>query len=234
MAAALPNADGDSRLRVEFCWHGDRYAHVIWLETSTVHLAILSSIEGDPVNAWPPSPSLTQCDQITLADQRQAWALLGMAGSSHWSLSVEPTTCARAWNFDIACRLRTAQQESGSWLGSTYAPAPGWRVLAESQEAPPGDTPQRLPFSAASGSSGLIPAGWRAVARLAPVDPSVVGRSSQLAVILALPPAVQAETAYHILPDGNLQLFPTGAPGTGRQTCRWRYLIGVESLTCGD
>jgi len=80
-------------------------------------LPLLSSLEGDGEDAWPPSPPLQQLSLEGARAGHQAALLIGMAGRSHWSLSVvkiadEPGSL----EFDVACRAN----QSPLRLGSSY------------------------------------------------------------------------------------------------------------------
>ena len=84
-------------LRVEFLWLGDRYGHRIEAASG----AVLVSEEGAPEDSWPPSPPL-QSLHLETREHVQIAYLVGMAGSGHWSASIEADT-------DIEClALETA------------------------------------------------------------------------------------------------------------------------------
>jgi hypothetical protein len=109
-------ADG-LHLRIEFQWLGDRFGHTI----SAVHPSgeirpLLESIEGTPADNWPTSPPLQSLSIETLKDGRRAALLVGMAGGSHWSASIEATPCRAEFIFDMACR----HNRQPIWLGSRY------------------------------------------------------------------------------------------------------------------
>jgi hypothetical protein len=57
--------------------------------------------------------------------------LVGMAGRSHWSVSVEPETAANTLLFDVACRV----QQPPIWLGSSYQWQSPVSVVADSGAA---------------------------------------------------------------------------------------------------
>ena len=96
-----------SGLRLSFYWHGDRYAHRVSLvdggAEATSLLASVEDVGDDP--AWPCSPPL---QQLHIEDRAGGAAamLVGMAGRSHWSMSVESRPAARELHFDLACRLQ--------------------------------------------------------------------------------------------------------------------------------
>jgi hypothetical protein len=77
----------------------------------------LLSCEGDHDELWPASPPLQQHSLQSAGDGRRFVLLLGMAGNSHWSLSIEEQPAEAALLFDVACRL----QRAPAWLGSCYA-----------------------------------------------------------------------------------------------------------------
>jgi hypothetical protein len=102
------------RVRLRFFWRGDRYAHRLELADWPEGDVGLESLEGDAGDAWPPSPALQQLS-VQQGDGGQPCALLlGMAGKSHWSMSVE-ARASTLW-FDVACRL----QQQPDRLGSSY------------------------------------------------------------------------------------------------------------------
>ena len=106
-------------LRVDFFWRQDRYAHRIVAVAEAGERVLLESVEGTSAEPWPTAPPL---QQLSVEEpSRGAWVglLVGMAGKSHWSMSVEPLPGTRRIAFDVACRLR----ESPALLGSTYRPA---------------------------------------------------------------------------------------------------------------
>jgi hypothetical protein len=92
-------------LRVEFVWRGDRFGHVLSIVEQDRGVApLLESIEAHASDLWPPSPPLQSVRIEELAGGRKAALLVGMAGRSHWSASVEPVIGQAALVFDVACR----------------------------------------------------------------------------------------------------------------------------------
>lgn len=109
---------------VVFTRRGDRVGHAV-LRTDCAaaageHLtsapALLESIEGTAEDDWPTSPPLKELHFENRPDGRRLALLIGMAGRSHWSLSVELDASAGRVTFDVACRLRSQPER----LGSTY------------------------------------------------------------------------------------------------------------------
>ncbi len=108
-------------LRVEFVWRGDRFCHVIsaiGVDGDVVllldSLEGLDSLDGTAADDWPPSPPLQSLHRETLAGGRQALLLVGAAGRSHWSASVEAGNDPATLTFDIACRAGGAAAQLGS------------------------------------------------------------------------------------------------------------------------
>ncbi|MCE9545258.1 MAG: hypothetical protein K8T25_07045, partial [Planctomycetia bacterium] len=111
--------------RASFHACGDRIAHTIGVVVAGRFVPLLASMEGTPDDDWPPSPPLTTIDVPAKSGGGSAThptttttaaLLVGMAGRSHWSLSVELD--AQAWRitFDAAVRLK----ELPARLGSAY------------------------------------------------------------------------------------------------------------------
>ncbi|GIW96182.1 MAG: hypothetical protein KatS3mg110_4223 [Pirellulaceae bacterium] len=109
----LPTPEG--RIAVAFAFRIDRFCHrVDWVSEKTV-LPLLSSAEGDDQQPWPTSPPIQQLDQLQERD-RVVLLGLGMAGQSHWSISVSVDGASSRLVWDVACRI----QGTPDWLGSTY------------------------------------------------------------------------------------------------------------------
>lgn len=104
-------------LRVRFTWQGDRFAHEVSVERDGTWQPVLVSVEGTPEDDWPPSPPFQSLHIEEREDGRTLALLVGMAGKSHWSASIEIDAAARAVLFDVACRLRAP---AAGPLGSTY------------------------------------------------------------------------------------------------------------------
>ena len=78
---------------------------------------LLESVEGTPSDDWPASPPLQSLQRRRSCRTAAAALLVGMAGRSHWSASVEAGPRPAALVFDIACRHT---QRPSAWLGSRY------------------------------------------------------------------------------------------------------------------
>jgi hypothetical protein len=113
-------------LRLEFRWLGDRYGHLISkIKPGSDPEPLVESIEGAPSDAWPPSPPLQSVTFQTLTNSAQAALLVGMAGRSHWSASIEAVPNRPELIFDVACR----HPDRPGYLGSQY------RILVPAENA---------------------------------------------------------------------------------------------------
>jgi hypothetical protein len=108
---------GAAGLRVRFTLEGDRHAHEVWLADGPNWVRVLSSVEGTPDDAWPPSPPFQSLQAETRSGGRQLALALGLAGKSHWSASIEFDLAAASAKVDVACRASAAPV---SPLGSRY------------------------------------------------------------------------------------------------------------------
>jgi len=119
-------------LRIEFRRAQDRYAQWISaIESDGREMPLLASFEGTAADEWPPSPPLQSLSIEEIAPGRRAALLVGMAGRSHWSASIEPVAGETAFVFDLACRT----SEACPLLGSSYRKvATGPWVVALSPE----------------------------------------------------------------------------------------------------
>src|SRR5690606_18911062 len=94
---------------------GDRIAHRVDVLDRREFVPVLASLEGRPHDIWPSSPAL-QTVHLETRPGGEVALLVGMAGTSHFSASIETDRAAGQVAFDIACR--TASQPH--WLGTTY------------------------------------------------------------------------------------------------------------------
>lgn len=116
-------------LRVDFFYLGDRHAHRILLASADQQRRWLDSLEGDAAALWPASPPLQQLVIESRADGDVA-LLLGMAGRSHWSMSVMAMAGGGLW-FDVACRPQGASPR----LASTYRTHSAWQATGSAELA---------------------------------------------------------------------------------------------------
>ena len=130
-------SEAGSVLAVEFRRVEDRFWHEI-VAIGSGRRVIASSIEGDPSETWPPSPALQQLSIQPLPDGNQVALLVGMAGKSHFSLSVTADQENRRLVFEAACRY----QQVPLFVGSKYQlAAPGQIHFALNDSLPTVATP---------------------------------------------------------------------------------------------
>jgi hypothetical protein len=143
-------ADNGGRLRLRFVRLGDRVHHTVeWLDPAMAATALIESREGQASDNWPASPPLQQLLIEPRGAAGHVALLVGMAGRSHWSLSIEPLADRVGFRFDAACRIGGPP----GWLGHT------WRIVPGSH-APASPELQALPGSPAkeTGVVGFRPA----------------------------------------------------------------------------
>lgn len=104
---------------LNFQWKEDRFEHTVFARPTgaSQDLVLLTSLEGNDAQDWPPSPPLQDIHLQEIGGSQVAMAV-GMAGSSHWSAACslnESATKVRL-HFDMACRA----DRTPDWLGSTY------------------------------------------------------------------------------------------------------------------
>ncbi len=90
----------------------DRYYHQIAAVDGTEVVPLITSVEGTNED-WPSSPPL----QELTVEQRAAGPvalLVGRAGTSHWSMSVELNCPNQQIDFDVACRTASDPRQLGS------------------------------------------------------------------------------------------------------------------------
>lgn len=112
------------RLELRFVPLGDRYAHLFGLVDGEQFTPLFESVEGGESADWPDSPPLQEV-HLERRDGAEPLALcVGMAGGSHWSLSVELRPAERLILFDAACRIKQPlpreQPPQRFPLGSAY------------------------------------------------------------------------------------------------------------------
>lgn len=103
-------------LRVRFEWRGDRYDHTVESDTDA-----LKTRDDRPDGAWPESPPIQQLS-LEQINEHQVALGVGCAGTSHWSVSIEPTTAG--FRFDWACHAK----QTPDHLGSRYHRVPGFSL----------------------------------------------------------------------------------------------------------
>lgn len=97
----------DRRLRLIFDWRHDRFGHTVELVAGGQIVRLLASAEGTHRDGWPLSPPLQQLHVENRDSGHRVALLVGMAGTDHWSMSVEtaPERDIPCLSFDVACRV---------------------------------------------------------------------------------------------------------------------------------
>lgn len=101
--------------RVEFFRAADRIAHQVRIQRNEGPSTTWESLEGHDLQHWPPSPAFQEVSIERIGD-RDVALLVGMAGKSHWSLSVDIDPKRGSIRFDTACRISV----DPDYLGSRY------------------------------------------------------------------------------------------------------------------
>jgi len=104
------------RLQLRFTRRGDRWEHAVEFRVAGQLVRQWHSDEGTADDGWPPSPPFQSLEMHTQPDGRKFALLVGMAGASHWSASVETDPVKQRIVFDVACRITF----DPLWLGSSY------------------------------------------------------------------------------------------------------------------
>ncbi len=142
MSSDIPASLVSGPLQVVFQRHADRYAHQIICTAADGSQIVWASQEGTAEETWPSSPPLQTLHVETRLDGSQAIMLVGMAGRSHWSMSVEADEQHHQILFDVACRI----SEPPLWLGSSY------QCLEVAALLPAARPLTQLPFTACHGN----------------------------------------------------------------------------------
>jgi hypothetical protein len=104
------------RICVEFVREADRFRHEVAVYSGESWQTVWASVEGAPEEECPPSPPLQELHVEQRAGGVEVALLVGRAGRSHWSLSVEADVARGALVFDAACRSASP----GNGLQSSY------------------------------------------------------------------------------------------------------------------
>ena len=112
-----PIALATRSLRVVFQRQDDRFAHrVESLIGSSDWVTVLQSVENQGEDHWPSSPPLQEVHRERRGAGSEVALCIGMAGTSHWSLSALADVESDCLRFEVATRVKTAPKR----LSSTY------------------------------------------------------------------------------------------------------------------
>jgi len=120
-----------------------------WRHEVATQAGSFASLEGGADDRWPASPAVVDVSLVALAGGPAVLGV-GLAGRSHFSLSVRP--CPRTADtllFEAACRIH----EPAIWLGSTYRGRGGEAVRIEAASTP---APATVIWSYAIGPAGVL------------------------------------------------------------------------------
>ncbi|WP_417739857.1 hypothetical protein [Rosistilla oblonga] len=118
LTAGDPNTLG---LALRLVWQEDRFGHAIEQLRGGKRTLLLETLADSAAVPWPANPPLQQASLETI-DGRLAILGVGLAGTSHWSISMETLAGdSQGLRIDCACRC-TSLPES---LGSGYRWAEG-------------------------------------------------------------------------------------------------------------
>ncbi|QDV67951.1 hypothetical protein Poly24_16570 [Rosistilla carotiformis] len=108
-------------LALRLVWQQDRFGHAIDVLQAGQRSPLLETVVDPAPTAWPRNTPLQQASLETI-DGRLAILGVGLAGTSHWSLSLETLAGESVGlRIDCACRCTTAPES----LGSQYRWADG-------------------------------------------------------------------------------------------------------------
>ncbi|HET6884549.1 MAG TPA: hypothetical protein VFI31_30625, partial [Pirellulales bacterium] len=102
MSESIRLAAGE--LCIDFVRETDRYRHEVLVFAGKEPLRLLGSVEGTADDDWPASPPLQDLHVEHRGANSRVALLIGRAGRSHWSLSVEADASRGMLLFDAACR----------------------------------------------------------------------------------------------------------------------------------
>ncbi|MDZ4778826.1 MAG: hypothetical protein SGJ19_01070 [Planctomycetia bacterium] len=113
--------------QIEFFRCHDRVGHRILWGPPDAQTLLAESLEGTPDQTWPASPPFQHVHFEARENGANVALLVGMAGKSHWSSSVEIRPEAGGPTWDVACRTSDVPE----WLGMSYRLAVPTRVVGD-------------------------------------------------------------------------------------------------------
>lgn len=195
---------GGKSYELTFTREGDRIVQRVVVDSgSPSEQIVLESSEGTPADAWPASSPLQSLSIEELTPGAPVALLVGMAGKSHWSASIERLSSNNGWRWDIACRVSVAPD----FLGSTY-------------RLPQTQTGQESSFRQVAASSG------------SPELQAALPLSSEAKMLVTVEPISDARgnavscCALQASANG-FQLSAPLSNISGATTFRWKYRVEV-------
>lgn len=151
-------SDG-SRLELTLNWLGDRYGQLLTVVgPSGGRRVVLESCEGSADEPCPPSPPLQQILLHTTVTQSPAALGVGMAGTSHWSVSIEADPQVPRIVWDVACRC---QAPAAGRLTSTFRTAETHSAETHPADPETASNPQPVPLDVPDGGPAEVRADGR-------------------------------------------------------------------------
>ncbi len=166
--------------RLEFCWHSDRWQHILWRAQPAGWQRLVQSVEGTSDQPWPDSPAFQNAYVERINPHCCEVQLLGQAGKNHYSGAVRCDSESQIIDFDIAVRIHT--EPATPLLMSSYqvsgAPAPtdaskSWELTTET-------LPNQPPIVA---DWTAVPAASHSIARLRMPDLAAMHMEKQRATL---------------------------------------------------
>ncbi len=196
----------DQPFVLSFARVGDRLSHAISRVGASGNADIvLHSVEGTSADDWPTSTALQNLSIEELTPNQPVALLVGMAGKSHWSASIERLPTGDGWLWDVACRFSTPPQ----FLGSTY------QLPSVKEENRAGEWSPTITLAGSSDPASLK----------LKIDESFSLRVTAIAIPGKTPGEFTCCTLQ--ASDGRFRLVPTLHATTGPTTFRWKYRIEV-------
>ncbi|MCL4203364.1 MAG: hypothetical protein KJ000_12755 [Pirellulaceae bacterium] len=196
---------GSLRGRLCFVWNGDRYAHRLQMTDGGEEEVCLESLEGVDGENWPPSPALQQLSFQSGASGEPCALLVGMAGKSHWSMSVEANELSLL--FDVACRVHEPPERLGSRYRVVRPGTFGSRIRENSDVSQRGPNSHEFGYEQAMGVHASKSVSLCESPRLV-----VEAEANEGLVVLD-----NGDEQVAVLPAGTVEGLPV--------TLRWRYRL---------
>jgi hypothetical protein len=98
-------------LRLTFRYERDRWRHELAVRSESGWQTILTSIEGSPDEALPPSPSFQDLRLERIDDETGEFQLFGQAGHAVYSAAIRFDGRSQTISFDIAARAQRDRAE---------------------------------------------------------------------------------------------------------------------------
>ena len=113
-------------IRCEFRRQSDRFQNSLLVRIDAQWVPVLQSIEGTADDLWPASPPWQQLVEERIGSNQQSVLLgVGLSGTAHWSIAVEPLCSGLGLHLDVACK----SPKTPTFIGTTFRIEPTWTLL---------------------------------------------------------------------------------------------------------